>query len=75
MYVFVPEQTGSGPTIGPVIVTGVPHVLFTGGGTGAVCALLIHATVEPAAAGKVKVGGVIVYVYTHVADIMVTGSV
>jgi hypothetical protein len=60
VYVFVPEHTGSGPTTGPVIVTGAPHELFTGVGTGATCASLIHATVVPPGAGGVNVGGEIV---------------
>ena len=60
VYVFVPEQTGSGPTTGPVIVNGVPQELFVGGGVGTVCALVTHGTVEPPAAGNVNVGGLIV---------------
>jgi hypothetical protein len=60
VYVFVPEQTGSGPTTGPVIDNGVPQELFTVGGVGGVCALLTQGTVEPPAAGKVNVGGLIV---------------
>jgi len=58
----VPEHIGSAPTTGPVIVNGSPHELFTIGGVGTTCALLIHATVEPPFAGSVAVGGVIVYV-------------
>ena len=65
MYVFVPEQTGSAPTTGPVIVAGVPHELFTVGGVGTVCASEIHATVALPGAGAAMVGGEIVYVYTH----------
>jgi hypothetical protein len=57
VYVFVPEQTGSGPTTGPVIESGVPHELLTTGGVGTVCALLIHATVEAPLAGIAAVGG------------------
>ena len=57
VYVLVPEQTGSGPTTGPVIVAGVPHELFTVGGVGVVCALLIHATVALPGAGAEIVGG------------------
>jgi len=60
VYVFVPEQTGSAPTTGPVIVNGVPHELLTKGGVGTICASLIQATVELPAAGRVNVGGVIV---------------
>jgi hypothetical protein len=40
----------------------VPHELFTVGGVGGVCALMIQGTVDPPAAGGVKVGGEIVYV-------------
>jgi hypothetical protein len=68
VYVFVPEQTGSAPTVGPVGVIVLPHEFVTVGGVGTTWALLIHATVEPPAAGNVKVGGDIVYVYTHWAD-------
>ena len=60
VYVLVPEQTGSAPTTGPVIMSGVPHELFVGGGVGTTWAPLIQATVEPPAAGGVKVGGVMV---------------
>ena len=65
MYVFVPEQTGSGPTTGPVGVIVAPQEFVTVGGVGTVCALLIHATVDEPGAGKVNVGGLIVYVYTQ----------
>jgi hypothetical protein len=65
VYVFVPEHNGSAPTTGPVIVRGVPHELFVGGGVGTTCALAIHATVDPPAAGGVNVGAEIVYVYTQ----------
>jgi len=61
----VPEHAGSAPTTGPVGVIGLPQELVTTGGVGTVCALLIQATVEPPAAGSVKVGGEMVYVYTH----------
>jgi hypothetical protein len=57
---LVPEQTGSGLTTGPEIVAGAPHELFTVGGVGTVCALLIHATVALPGAGAAMVGGVIV---------------
>ena len=57
VYVLVPEQTGSAPTTGPVGTIDAPHELFTTGGVGTVCALLIHATVELPGAGTVKVGG------------------
>jgi hypothetical protein len=69
VYVFVPEQTGSALTTGPVMVNGVPHELFTTGGVGTTCASLTHATVDPPAAGNVNVGGDIVYVYTHCPDV------
>lgn len=65
VYVFIPEQTGSGPITGPVIVKGVPQELFVGGGVGGVCASLIQATVVPPGAGALNVGGLIVYVYTY----------
>jgi hypothetical protein len=68
VYVFVPEQTGSGPTTGPLGVTGSPLELTTDGGVGTTCASAIHGTVDPPAAGNVKVGGFIVYVYTHCCD-------
>ena len=65
MYVLVPEQTGSAPTTGPVTVSGSPHELLTTGGVGTTWASLIQATVELPVAGKVNVGGVMVYVYTQ----------
>lgn len=64
----MPEQTGSAPTTGPVGVIRVPQELFTTGGVGTTCALLIHATVELPAAGITKVGALMVYVYTHDAE-------
>lgn len=57
---MVPEQTGFAPTTGPVGIIGLPHELVTTGGVGTVCALMIHATVDPPAAGNVNVGGEIV---------------
>ena len=57
VYVFVPEQTGSAPTTGPVGMTGSPHELVTVGGVGTACASLIQATVELPFAGTVKVAG------------------
>jgi hypothetical protein len=60
VYVFVPEHTGSAPITGPVILNGEPQELLTAGGVGTTCASLTQATVEPPAAGKVKVGGLIV---------------
>ena len=65
MYVLSPEQTGSGPMTGPVMVAGSPHELFTDGGVGTTCASLIQATVALPGAGAVIVGGEIVYVYTQ----------
>lgn len=53
----MPEHTGSGPTTGPVMANGAPQELLTTGGVGTVWALVIHATVDAPAAGKVKVGG------------------
>ena len=47
------------------MVAGVPHELFTVGGVGTVCALLMQATVELPGAGAEIVGGDMVYVYTH----------
>ena len=67
----MPEQTGSGPTTGPVIVKGFPQELLTVGGVGTVCAFEIHGTVDPPLAGSEAVGGVTVYVYTHCADVPV----
>ena len=52
---------------GPVMVIAEPHELFRTGGIGTVCAAAIQATVDPPSAGSVNVGGVIVYVYVHVA--------
>ena len=60
MYVFVPEHTGSGPTMGPVGVIVAPHEFVTLGGVGTTCASEIHGTVDEPAAGKVNVGGVTV---------------
>jgi hypothetical protein len=60
VYVFVPEQAGLAVTTGPVIVIGSPQELFTVGGVGTTCALLIHATVEAPFAGITNVGGEIV---------------
>ena len=68
VYVFVPEQTGSGLTTGPVGAMGLPQESFTFGGVGTVCALLTHGTVEPPGAGNVNVGGLIVYVNTYCTD-------
>jgi len=42
------------------MTSGVPQELFTTGGVGGVCALIIHGTVVPPAAGGVYVGGEIV---------------
>jgi hypothetical protein len=57
VYVFVPKQTGSGPTTGPVGVITSPHEFVTVGGVGTVCASLIQATVDDPAGGKVNVDG------------------
>ncbi len=62
VYVFGPEQTGSAPTTGPVIVNASPQELLTTGGVGTTWASLIQATVELPLAGKVAVGGETVYV-------------
>jgi hypothetical protein len=74
VYVFVPEHAGLAPTTGPVMVNVVPHELTTVGGVG-VTALAMHATVEAVFAGIVNVGGEIVYVYVHCAELPVAGSV
>jgi hypothetical protein len=65
VYVFVPLQTGSGPTTGPVGVTGSPQESSTVGGVGTTCASAIQGTVAEPGAGNVNVGGVIVYVNTQ----------
>ena len=71
VYVFVPEQTGSGLITGPEGVITSPHEFVTDGGVGTVCASLIQGTVDEPGAGNVNVGGVIVYVYTQSADVPV----
>ena len=65
VYVLVPPHTGSGPATGPVGEIGVPHELVTTGGEGTTCASATQGTVEEPGAGKVNVGGLMVYVYTH----------
>ena len=62
MYVLSPEQTGSGPTTGPVGVIASPHEFVTDGGVGTVCASSMQATVEEPAGGNVNVDGSTVYV-------------
>ncbi len=62
VYVFVPEQTGSALTTGPVLDNGAPHELLTTGGVGTVCAFAIQGTVDPPPAGIENVGGETVYV-------------
>jgi hypothetical protein len=54
-----------------VITRVLPHELVTTGGVGTTCASLTHATVELPSGGKVNVGGLIVYVYTHCAELPV----
>jgi hypothetical protein len=54
---LVPEHAGFGLMTGPVTVAVVPQELLTVGGTGTVCALTIHGTVELPGAGAVMVGG------------------
>ena len=56
----MPEQVGSALTTGAEIVTGSPHELVAAGGVGTTCASAIQATVDPAAAGALNVGGVMV---------------
>jgi hypothetical protein len=65
VYVFVPEQTGSTLTTGPVTVNGSPHELSTEGFDGTTWASAIQSTVALPAAGKTNVGGLMVYVNTH----------
>jgi hypothetical protein len=60
VYVFVPEQTGSGPITGPAGTTGSPQELVTTGGVGITCASLIQDTVEPSFGGNVNMDGEIV---------------
>jgi hypothetical protein len=60
VYVFVPKQTGSAPSTGPTGVITSPQEFVTVGAVGSACASLIHATVDPPAAGKVNVDGSIV---------------
>ena len=67
VYVFVPEQTGSGPITGPVGVIGFPHESSTLGGVGTTWASEIQETVALPGAGSVNVGEEMVYVYTHCA--------
>jgi hypothetical protein len=62
VYVFVPEQTGSGPAMGPATVSRPPQELTGLGGTGITWAAAMQATVDEPAAGSVKVGGLMVYV-------------
>ncbi len=45
---------------GPTGVMGVPQELFTVGGAGTTCALLMHGTVDDPADGMVNVGGLMV---------------
>ena len=47
----------------------MPHELFTAGGVGVACAFTIQGTVELPGAGAEIVGGDMVYVWTHVADV------
>ena len=60
VYVFVPAQTGSGLTVGPVGVIVAPQEFVTVGGVGTTCALLKQGTLDPPAAGKLNVGGLMV---------------
>ena len=62
MYVFGPSHTGSGPTTGADGVNTVPQELVTVGGVGTTCASATQGTVDEPAAGRVNVGGLIVYV-------------
>ena len=60
VYVFVPEQTGSALTTGPVIESGSPQVLLTVGGVGTTCASSTQSTVAEPGAGGVAEGGLTV---------------
>ena len=50
---------------GPTGVITAPHEFVTLGGVGMVCASLIQGTVDEPAAGRVNVGGAILYVKTQ----------
>ena len=65
VYVLGPLHTGSAPTTGPLMTSGVPQELLTTGGVGTTWASAIHGTVELPGAGIEKVGGEMVYVYTQ----------
>ena len=65
VYVFVPPHGGSGLTTGPVGIIAAPHELVTVGGVGTTCASDKHGATEPPGAGKLNVGGLIVYVNTY----------
>jgi hypothetical protein len=56
VYVFIPEQTGSGLTAGPEGVTGSPQLSVIVGGVGTVCASTIQGTVALPLAGNVNTG-------------------
>ena len=75
VYVLVPEHAGLGLATGPVIDNVVPQELRTVGGVGTVCALMMQATVDDVLPGIVNVGGEIVYVYVHCAELPVAESV
>ena len=65
VQVFVPAHGGSAPGTPADGVIGLPQLSLTEGGVGAT-ANEGHATVDEPAGGRVTVGGLIVYVYTHV---------
>ena len=56
----MPPHEGLGLTTGPVGVMVAPQEFITVGGVGTVCALLTQGTLDPPAAGKENVGGLIV---------------
>ena len=64
VHVFVPAHAGSALGTPADGVSVLLQLSITVGGVGAV-ALDGHATVDEPGAGKVTVGGLMVYVYTH----------
>ena len=59
MYVFVPLQTGSGPTTGPVGTTVLPQLSVAEGGVGATASDKQFTVAEPGG-GRMITGGLIV---------------
>ncbi len=56
---------------GPVGVIGVVQELLITGGVGIICASAIHAAIVPPFTGNENVGGEMVQVYIHCADVPV----